>query len=241
MHEPMNEPSASPRTPSLRGKRVAVVTFSPYASDPRPRRTAEALASLGMTVEVLCGREYPSDPKAETINGVRVHRVPVKLGRGSRWTYLLRYGAFILVCFAVLAWRSLTKRYDLVHVHNMPDLLVLSALVPKALGAKVILDLHDPMPELMMTIFSLDKSARSVRLLERLEKWSIGLADRVLTVNLACKKLFASRSCRPEKIDVLMNSPDDEILPFRPVRPAAHQSGEAAPQALPLRLDPGPG
>ena len=35
----------------------------------------------------------------------------------------------------------------------MPDVLVFSALVPKAFGAKVILDLHDPMPELMQTIF----------------------------------------------------------------------------------------
>lgn len=35
----------------------------------------------------------------------------------------------------------------------MPDLLVLAAIVPKLLGARIILDLHDPMPELMMTIF----------------------------------------------------------------------------------------
>ncbi len=49
------------------------------------------------------------------------------------------------------------RRYDLVYVHNMPDILVASALVPKLLGAKVILDQHDPMPELMMTIFGLDQ------------------------------------------------------------------------------------
>ena len=32
----------------------------------------------------------------------------------------------------------------------MPDFLVFSALIPKLLGAKVVLDLHDPMPELMI-------------------------------------------------------------------------------------------
>jgi hypothetical protein len=41
-----------------------------------------------------------------------------------------------------LASRSLTRRYDLVHVHNMPDVLVFGATVPKLLGARVILDLH---------------------------------------------------------------------------------------------------
>ena len=44
----------------------------------------------------------------------------------------------------MLALRSLTRRYDLVHVHNMPDILVFAALVPKVFGAKVVLDLHDP-------------------------------------------------------------------------------------------------
>ncbi len=96
----------------------------------------------------------------------------------------------------------------------MPDILVLSAMVPKALGAKVVLDLHDPMPELMMTIFNLDKSSRSVRLIRSVEKWSIARADSVLTVNLAMKKLISSRSCRPEKIGVVMNSPDGQIFPL---------------------------
>ena len=37
----------------LRGKRVAVVVFSHYPSDPRPRRAAEVLVQLGMNVEVI--------------------------------------------------------------------------------------------------------------------------------------------------------------------------------------------
>ena len=74
----------------------------------------------------------------------------------------------------------------------MPDILVVSALVPKLLGAKVILDQHDPMPELMTTIFNLDKHSFGVRLIKRLEKWSIARANLVITVNIACKRIFAS-------------------------------------------------
>jgi glycosyltransferase involved in cell wall biosynthesis len=97
----------------------------------------------------------------------------------------------------------------------MPDVLVLGALVPKALGAKIILDLHDPMPELMMTIFHLDRASSAVRLLERLERWSIAFADVVFTVNLACKRIFVSRSCAADKVQVVMNSPDERIFEFR--------------------------
>jgi glycosyltransferase involved in cell wall biosynthesis len=94
----------------------------------------------------------------------------------------------------------------------MPDFLVLSGLVPRVLGAKVILDLHDPMPELMQTIFGLPPTARSVGLLRWVEKWSLGLADSVITVNRACAKIFAARSCPAEKITVVMNSPDEAIF-----------------------------
>jgi glycosyltransferase involved in cell wall biosynthesis len=97
----------------------------------------------------------------------------------------------------------------------MPDVLVFAAIVPKLLGAKVILDLHDPMPELMQTIFKLPEHSLSVVVLKRLEKWSIRFADLVLTVNLACKQIYSSRSCQPHKIKVVINSPDDEVFRFQ--------------------------
>ena len=70
-----------------------------------------------------------------------------------------QYFAFIVISFLYLAARSLKRRYDLVHVHNMPDALVFSAMIPKLLGAKLILDLHDPMPQLMQTIFKLPEDS----------------------------------------------------------------------------------
>jgi len=94
----------------------------------------------------------------------------------------------------------------------MPDFLVLSGVIPRLFGAKTILDLHDPMPELLQTIFELPAGATSVRMLRRIEKWSIGRADAVITVNAACAKLFAARSCSAKKITVVMNSPDEKIF-----------------------------
>src|SRR5262245_11840685 len=121
----------------LRGKRAAVLVFSPYAKDPRPRRAAEALVALGMAVQVLCIRDSSTEPARETLNGVDILRLPVARHRGSRSEYLIRYSAFILLCFLIISVRSLRRRYHLVHVHNMPDVLVFSSLIAKALGAKV--------------------------------------------------------------------------------------------------------
>ena len=169
-----------------------------------------------MSVDLICvGSE--NAPRHEMLNGIEVLRVPFnKQERGGKLKYGYRYAAFILISSVIFALRSLTRGYDLVYVNNMPDILVLSSLIPKALGAKVILDMHDPMPELMMTIFNANEGSRSVQLLRHLEKWSFARANLVLTVNIACKRLFSSRSCNAEKIDVVMNSPDEQIFPFRP-------------------------
>ena len=207
-------PAKGPSYPRLAGKRVAMVTFSSYPFDPRPRRAIDALVGAGATVDLVCLGDEKA-PRREVRNGIDVLRVPLKHPRRGKLEYALRYGVFILASGSVFALRSLRRRYDLVYVHNMPDILVLSALVPKALGAKVVLDLHDPMPELMKTIFHVSEENSSVQMMKRLEKWSIARADLVVTVNLACKRIFSSRSCSAEKIAVVMNAPDGKIFPFR--------------------------
>jgi len=203
------------KTRRLRGRNVAVLLFSHFPADPRPRRAAEALAAQGVKVDLICLRDDDGEPVRETFGSINVTRVRLKRQRGSKLGYVGEYATFVLASFFYLASRSLTRRYDLVHVHNMPDILVFGATVPKLLGAKVILDLHDPMPELMQTIFGLPENSLSVAMLKRLEKWSVRFADLVLTVNLACKKIYSSRSCQPDKIKVVINSPDEEIFRFQ--------------------------
>jgi glycosyltransferase involved in cell wall biosynthesis len=197
-----------------------MVSFSLYPADPRPRRAAGALVKGGMSVDLICLGDGIA-PQKEELNGISILRIPISHRRGGKLSYAFNYFAFIFISAAVLALRSLIRRYDLVYVNNMPDVLVASALVPKALGAKVLLDLHDPMPELMATIFGFKKSSWPVRAIQRLEKWSMARANCVLTVNNACRRIFASRSCPPDKINVVMNSPDEQIFPLRTPRSGA--------------------
>ena len=201
-----------------------MVTFSPFPADPRPRRAVDALLKEGATVDLVCLADGKA-PHTESSAGLTVVRIPITHHRGGKLSYAYQYSAFILISAFLFVRRCLERRYHLIYVHNMPDILVLSAIVPRILGAKVILDLHDPMPELMTTIFNLDKDSLSVRLIRRLERWSIARADLVLTVNIACKRIFASRSCDPEKIGVVMNSPDEQIFPFRVPRSSPPESG----------------
>lgn len=203
-----------------------MVTFSPYPSDPRPRRAVDAMINAGMTVDLICLAENQA-PRREKQNALDVTRVPITHRRGGGLAYAYQYSAFLSLSAGILAARSLKRRYSVVYVHNMPDFLVFSALVPKLMGARVILDMHDPMPELMTTIFNLHENTLGVRVLRFVEKWSMAYANAVITVNTACKRIFAERSCPSEKIRVVMNSPDEEIFPLRNVS-VHNPDGEAA-------------
>jgi len=200
----------------LRGKRVGVLLFSNYPADPRPRRAAEALIREGASVDLLCMQQNEREPRYENVNGVNVSRVPFRRYRGGKLAYVGQYSAFIFISFVYLTLRSLRKRYDFIHVHNMPDALVFAAAAAKLRGSKLVLDLHDPMPELMQTIFRLPAQSWSVRTLRAIEKKSIAFSDLVLTVNIACQNLYSARSCSRDKIRVVLNSPDDYIFRFRP-------------------------
>ena len=49
--------------------------------------------------------------------------------------------------------RSLSARYDLVIVCTMPDAAILSALPCRLFGSRIVLDIHDTMPELYLDKF----------------------------------------------------------------------------------------
>jgi len=215
----------SVKTRRLSGRRVAVIVLNYY---PRVRRSAEAHAEEGMSVELICAKQKKEDRTRESINGVEILRLPLQHRRGSKAWYLFHYLSFLATCFVLLTLRSLTRRYDLVMVHNMPDILVFSALVPRLLGAKVVLDLQDPMPELMQSIFGAEERSRSVLLLKALEKLSTSFADAVITVSETCRKTFSLRSCAAHKVSVVMNSPDEKVFGLTPPS-AARPATEAKP------------
>jgi glycosyltransferase involved in cell wall biosynthesis len=201
------------------GKTAAVVLYSSFPGDPRPQRETEALVAAGMEVDVVCLRDPSEELKMELPCGIRLTRLPIPHCRAGKLLYFLNYAVFLCWAFFIISSRCLKRRYSLVHVHNMPDILVFSALLPRWLGAKVILDLHDPMPELYQTIYKLRENQPVVRLLKWIEKRSIGFADLVLTPNLAFQVLFSSRSGAQgkEKIQIVMNSPEESLFNHRPV------------------------
>lgn len=198
--------------------RVVSVAFSEYSSDGRVRRACEALVARGDRVTALTIRE---DGKAdrETVAGVEVERLPVSRGslrkRGSRARYLAEYAVFAEEAARRLLLHHARSRIDLVHVNNMPDLLVLVAMPLKALGVPVLLDVHDLMPDLYVNKFGVDATSPMVRLLRTQVRASAALADAVLTVHDEAKALLVSYGVPEDRIHVVLNASDDRLFHFR--------------------------
>jgi glycosyltransferase involved in cell wall biosynthesis len=98
----------------------------------------------------------------------------------------------------------------------MPDFLVFSAFVPRLMGSKVVLDMHDFMPETFGAKFS--SKGFIWRLVLLMENLSTGFAHHIITVHDPYVKLIEARGVRREKITSILNLPDHHIFYPRPFK-----------------------
>ncbi len=205
--------------------RICMVAFTEYPYDPRPRREAEALAARGDEVDFIC--LYSEGYGENTmLNGVRL--LPIRIDRyrgGKSGSYLAAYFRFFLRAFRTLNTMHLQKRYDIVQVHTMPDFMVFTTLLAKLLGAKVILDVHDLMPEAYMSKFGKDRASLLIRMITWVERSSVRFADRAIAVHAPHREVLVSHGNPRGKFTILLNLPDSRII-HGDTPPAVHREGE---------------
>ncbi len=195
--------------------RVAMLVHAYYEHDARVRRYAESLVADGHSVEVFALRA-PGRARSERLAGVLVRRLPLRRRRGGLLRYLYEYGVFFALAAAALARRSLARRYDLVHVHNMPDFLVFAALVPKLRGARVLLDVHDLMPEVWASKFHRGLAHPAVFPIRIQEAVSQRAADGLVFATEIFRRLAARRNALDRgRTLVVLNAPDLGLFDVR--------------------------
>ena len=196
-------------------RRAIVVSHSYYARDTRFRRHAEALADAGWDVTALCARDA-GEARRERMGAVDVHRLPARRRRGSKGRYAFEYASFGAMALGALATAGPA---ELVYVFSIPNLLVRVAAVPRLRGARVFLDVRDPMPEFFRSKYGLAEDHRLIRALLAEERWACRYADRVVTVHEGLRALLARTGVPPERIGVVMNVPDPRIFAAAPGGP----------------------
>ena len=192
--------------------RVCMLSYSFYEVDNRVMRYAEALAKRGDHVEVISLRRDGRSAE-EVLHGVQVFRIQRRVrNEGSRTTYFLRIIQFFFWAMLFLSVRHLRKPYDLIHVHSMPDFLVLAAWLPKVMGAKIILDIHDLLPEMYANKFQGPGDTWMTSMLLKEERLSCAFADHVIIANHLWGERIVKRSVPPSKCTPILNYPDPSIF-----------------------------
>jgi glycosyltransferase involved in cell wall biosynthesis len=189
-------------------KRACIVRQNYYHEDLLVRREAQALKEAGFDVDVICAAS-PRRPREEMVDGIHLYHLPPQRKKGNVARYLFEYGAFFFLTALKLTLLHLQRPYALIQVNTMPDFLVFATLIPRLLGARVTLQMYEPMPELWLTKSGLTPL---IRFLELIQRWSLRYAHAAFAVTQQLKDSFVARGADPDKITVLLNVPDPRFF-----------------------------
>jgi len=183
---------------------------------PEPRVAREALAArdAGWQVDVVAMRR-PDEPPVELVDGIAVLRLPFShRWRAGALDTAREYLGFTALACARVGALAVRRRYEVVHIHNPPDFLMLAAVVPRLFGARVVLDVHDFAPELFAERFGTGRgSVAAKRVLDFVEALATRFATAVVTVHDPYRRALEARGVPPEKITVVLNSLDERLVP----------------------------
>jgi glycosyltransferase involved in cell wall biosynthesis len=108
------------------------------------------------------------------------------------------------------------RRIAVVQTNNIPNFVVWTAAGVRRHGTGVILDIHDPVPELFESKFSGMRGARlTVRALRWEERVSARHADLVLCVHDPHRELTERHGVQANTLRVVLNTADERLFPVQ--------------------------
>lgn len=189
-----------------------IVENCPFSRDPRVRKEAGTLQSAGYQVAAICPKATASQPWRECIDGIIVYRYrPTPAGLRA-FGYLFEY-AYATLAIAFLSLIVLMREgFDIVHVANPPDTMVVTASLYRVIGKRIIYDQHDLCPELLQAKFP--QLRWMIPLLLWLERRSYRLADHVIVTNESYRTIALLRGkIPPSKVTIVRNGPEVRNIP----------------------------
>lgn len=223
----MNNNLSSDRVTSslLSHVKVCMIVNQIYHTDTRVISYANVLVEAGVQVHVIASAQSPGENRTPK-SGITIYPIPLARNKDSGMGYFINYLISIILFTLYATFLHFRHQYHVIHIHNMPDTLILSALLPKIFGAKVILDIHDPMQNVFMSKFKKDADSFPVKILQVQERVSTGFADEVITANPIFKEELTNRGIPKEKITVINNIPNPKIFNRQGAQKESNQSSK---------------
>ena len=197
--------------------RVCMLGYTFYELDSRVRQYARALIERGDEVDFI-GLRKGGQTAEDIVDGVRIYRIQGReFDEKGKLSYLFKLLRFLASSSLFLSRRHLDKHYDLIHIHSVPDFLVFAAWLPRLTGAKIVLDIHDVVPEFYATKFNAPPDSLPFQTLLLLEKICAAFAHHVIIANDVWREKLLSRALKASKCTTILNYPV-RVVPQTPSR-----------------------
>jgi len=191
--------------------RVCIVRQFYFPSEAHVRRDVNALLAAGYEVDVVCARDS-GERAFERWGRVGVYRLPVRHIRAGLLRYLFEYTCFFMLASLFLSYLHIKMRYRVIEVDTMPDFLVFATIIPRIMGARIVLYMFEDVPTLFSGKYDLSSRHPIIRGLRWIERIANAYADRVIVTfprdDLPCRS----------KVTVVLNVPDESIFNPRRIR-----------------------
>ena len=189
---------------------VCMVAYRALPKFSNRLKIAQSLYNDAYEVDFICPNEG-DQKKIELLGDILVIRTDGKLGKWCGYLNLLiNYLLFCLKSFSEIIKLNREKKYTFFHIHTPPDFLILIVLPLKLMyGSKIILDLHDMLPESVDSNLNIKGKSIVVYLAKIIEKFAVFFSDAVICTNSYDKQIVSSRNqINPDKIFTVMNVPN---------------------------------
>lgn len=196
---------------SKRAKNIAMIAYTTLSNDSRVIREALAAKEAGYQVDFYTLNER-NKTNLDRINIIYTKNIQYK-GK-SKIKFILSYISFFIFCFFQVSYNHLIKKYKVIHVNNMPNFLVFSCIVPKIFGAKIILDIHDLIPEVYAQKFNISLNHPFIKFLYLEERISGNFADVVISTNRLHSQRLLFNKIKKSNFPIILNAADEKI--FKP-------------------------
>ncbi|MCK4330060.1 glycosyltransferase family 4 protein [candidate division WOR-3 bacterium] len=195
----------------MRKKRVCIVRHNYYPQENHVCRDAETLRDAGYQVDIIC-LKLKNEKNFEIVNRINIYRMPVHHQRGGTLRYIIEYAIFFILSSIKLIILHLEKKYDIIEGDTMPDFLVFTTVIPKLLGAKVLLYMFENMPELYAFEHKISMEHPITKFFKIVEKLSLKFADKVIVTHEPARRIFIKHGIPKSKFTIVLNVPNECIF-----------------------------
>jgi glycosyltransferase involved in cell wall biosynthesis len=203
---------------------LIMVENLPVPLDRRVWQESCALRDAGYEVVVICPQMRGFTQAEEVLDGIQIYRHWISEEAGGLKGFIREYASALWGEFRLIwkAWRK--HRFKVIHLCNPPDLLFLVAWPFKAMGVKIIYDVHDVWPEMFEAKFG--RRGLFYWMVRAAERLTYACANVVMATNESVRETALGRGGKSAEnvfvvrtapnIPQVKGDPDDTLRKGRP-------------------------